>query len=182
MMWTDLQWQIKDGWDKGLVKELVGKQVLELVGKKDKHYVVMVYAPWCGHCKTFMPKYDKAAAYFETKYGDEVVFTKMDGTVNEIQGYNVQGFPTVLVYPKGVGEEGPTDVSQSTENLKDFAKEVRVTCNLSAVKREGEAEYEEAAKRFKAAVKKIKGSLHLSADALNAAAAKVEAAAANESG
>jgi len=107
--------QIKEGWDKGVVKELVGKQVPDLVAKKDKHYVVMVYAPWCGHCKTFMPKYDKAAAHFEAKYGDEIVFARMDGTANEIEGYNVQGFPTVLVYPKGVGEDGPTDVSQSTE-------------------------------------------------------------------
>jgi len=57
-----------------------------------------------------------------------------------------------------------------------------VACNLTAVKREGESEYEEAAKRFKAAVKKIKGSLHLSAQALNEAADQVEAAAANESG
>jgi len=174
--------EVKEGWDKGVVKDVVGKQVTELVSKKDKHYVVMVYAPWCGHCKTFMPKFDKAASYFENKYGDDVVFAKMDGTLNEIEGHNVQGFPTVLVYPKhGVGEEGPTDISSSTENLKDFAKEVRVTCQLTAIKREGEAEYEEAAKRFKAAVKKIKGSLHLSAAALNEASAKVEAAAANES-
>jgi protein disulfide-isomerase A1 len=173
--------QVKEGWDKGLVKEVVGKQVMELVSKKDKHYVLMVYAPWCGHCKTFMPKYDKAAAHFDAKYGDEVVFAKMDGTANEIEGTQVQGFPTVLVYPRG-SEDGPTDISQSTENLKEFAREIRTACDLSAVKREGEAEYQEAAKRFKAAVKKIKGSLYLSAEALNEAAAKVEAAASNESG
>ncbi len=39
----------------------------------------------CGHCKAFTPKFEKAASYFESKYGDDIVFVKMDGTANEVQ-------------------------------------------------------------------------------------------------
>jgi hypothetical protein len=39
----------------------------------------------CGHCKAFTPKFEKAAAYFESKHSEEIFFVKMDGTANEVQ-------------------------------------------------------------------------------------------------
>ena len=167
---------IKEGWDKETVKEVVALQFADMIKQVDRpHYVLMVYAPWCGHCKEFGPKYDKAAAYFENKFGNEVVFVKMDGTENELENMAVSGFPTVFVFPKHMHKmNGPTDVSTHTSDLKIFAREVRNTCGLTLVKREGEAEYEEAARRFKAAVKLLNGSLADVASILNEAAEKVE--------
>jgi protein disulfide-isomerase A1 len=40
-----------------------------------------VYAPWCGHCKSLAPIYEKLAKRFAKV--DSVVIAKMDGTENE---------------------------------------------------------------------------------------------------
>lgn len=167
---------VKEGWDKETIKDVVATQVSEMVADtKRGHIVLMVYAPFCGHCTKFKPQYEKAAAYFESKYGEEVVFAKMDGTENEVEGIKVQGFPTILVFPKGMDPaEDPIDISKETSDLKLFAKEIRRACNLANIKREGEAEYEEAAKRFKAAVRAVKGPLFDAAAILNEASTKVE--------
>lgn len=168
--------EIKEDWDKESVKEVVGKQFGDMIKEGSRpHYVLMVYAPWCGHCKEFIPKYDKAAAYFESKFGDEVTFVRMDGTENELQNFVISGFPTVFVFPKHMDKmDGPKDVSSHTSNLQVFASEVRKTCGLTLAKREGEREYEESARRFKAAVKAVKGSLADVASILNEAAERVE--------
>jgi len=55
--------------------------------------VVLVYAPWCGHCTQLKPTYEKLANYA----GDSIGFYKVNGDTNEIAG--VEGFPTILGYP-----------------------------------------------------------------------------------
>lgn len=166
--------EVKEGWDSEVVKEVVGSQVPALINNKKTHNIIMIYAPWCGHCKTFSPKYEKAAKYFDAKHSGEITFLKMDGTENEFEGFPVAGFPTVLMYAKEA--EKPVDISSYAQDLKEFVREIRRITGLKSVKREGQEEYEEAAERFKEAVKKLKTSLLPAALALNEAAAKVEEA------
>ena len=55
--------------------------------------VVIFFAPWCGHCKTAKPEFEKAVA----NGGGKVVM--VDATVPDnkkiVEKYGVRGFPTI---------------------------------------------------------------------------------------
>ena len=63
-----------------LVAMLTEENFDSLVGGA-KGALVEFYAPWCGHCKTLAPKYEKLAEVFA---GDkEVLIAKVDATEEE---------------------------------------------------------------------------------------------------
>ena len=43
---------------KASVLKVVGSNVLDVVGQVDKDVLLLVYAPWCEHCKKIVPTYD----------------------------------------------------------------------------------------------------------------------------
>lgn len=57
------------------------------------------YAPWCGHCKSLAPKYLNVADKLKELGCDNIVIGKMDATANEVEGLNIEGFPTLKFYP-----------------------------------------------------------------------------------
>jgi protein disulfide-isomerase A1 len=86
----------------GPVKIVTAKTYDSIVAK-GKTTLLEVYAPWCGHCKTLAPIYEKVGAAFK---GDKnVVIAKFDGTANDLPpsaGLEVKGFPTLaLITPEG---------------------------------------------------------------------------------
>ena len=86
--------------------------------------VVPVFAPWCGHCKALAPKYeDLAALYQDSEFKDKVVIAKVDATANDVPD-EIQGFPTIKLYPAGAKSE-PVNYSGSrtVEDLVQFVKE-----------------------------------------------------------
>ena len=64
--------------------------------KKNPVVMVKFYAPWCGHCKTFAPEYEKAAKTAKEQ-GKAYVIAELDATVHKkaAEKNGVQGFPTV---------------------------------------------------------------------------------------
>lgn len=68
------------------IKVVVGKTFEQIVLQKDKHVLLEVYAPWCGHCKNFEPTYQE----FAKKMADrkDLIVAKMDGTKNESPNEN----------------------------------------------------------------------------------------------
>ncbi|KXG29239.2 protein disulfide isomerase-like 1-4 isoform X2 [Sorghum bicolor] len=58
-----------------------------------------IYAPWCGHCQSLEPTYNKLARHLRGV--DSLVIAKMDGTANEHPRAKSDGYPTILFYPAG---------------------------------------------------------------------------------
>lgn len=65
----------------------------------DVNVMLFVYAPWCGHCKKLKPVYKELAERLANE--KDIVFTQMDGTLNEVNEVKIQGFPTLRFFKKG---------------------------------------------------------------------------------
>jgi protein disulfide-isomerase A1 len=59
---------------------------------------VKFYAPWCGHCKDIAPHFDEAAK--KLLNNPNVLLIKVDSTENEVEGLDIQSFPTIKFWRK----------------------------------------------------------------------------------
>ena len=68
--------------------------------EKFKTVLVLFYAPWCGHCKKFLPEFAKAAGVLKK---DDIVLAKIDTTVNSKirKRFNIKGYPTTKLFING---------------------------------------------------------------------------------
>lgn len=103
---------------------VVAKNYNDIVLDDTKDVLVEFYAPWCGHCKALAPKYDDLAAqYAASEFKDKVVIAKVDATANDVPD-EIQGFPTIKLFPAGGKDEPVTySGSRTTEDLIKFIKE-----------------------------------------------------------
>ena len=102
------------------VKVIVGNTFNEWIGK-DNDVLLEFYAPWCGHCKALEPKYNELATELKDVKG--LVIAKCDATANEIDGVNIQGFPTIKFFPKGKTEPIEYDGEREVEGFKKYLEE-----------------------------------------------------------
>ena len=82
------------------------KETFDSLVKNSKDlWIVEFYAPWCGHCKSLAPEFEKAAAALEGM----VRVGAVDMTQEQSVGapYNIQGYPTLKVF--GSNKNSPTD-------------------------------------------------------------------------
>lgn len=82
------------------VLTLVGKNFEDEVFDENTDTLVEFYAPWCGHCKKFVPVYEKFAKYTNRLYKGKVRVAKVNAVDNEVDA-DVSGFPTIMFYPGG---------------------------------------------------------------------------------
>merc|ERR1711936_687973 len=119
--------EIPEDWDKEPVKVLVGKNFDAVALNTEKDVLVEFYAPWCGHCKQLAPTWDKLGEHF--KDDDSIVIAKSDATLNEFDGVEVQGFPTLKYFPKGedaamADYSGGRDLDSLIKFMENEGKEV----------------------------------------------------------
>ncbi|KAJ8557091.1 hypothetical protein K7X08_002716 [Anisodus acutangulus] len=83
----------------GDVKIVVGNNFDEIILDESKDVLLEIYAPWCGHCQSLEPIYNKLGKHLRGI--DSLVIAKMDGTTNEHPRAKSDGFPTLLFFPAG---------------------------------------------------------------------------------
>ncbi|XP_054156568.1 protein disulfide-isomerase A6 homolog [Oppia nitens] len=94
------------------------------VTDSDDIWIVEFFAPWCGHCKSLVPEYTKAAKALK----GVVKVGSVDADQHQSLGsrFGVRGFPTIKIF--GANKKSPVDYSgpRSSAGLIDSAfKELR---------------------------------------------------------
>lgn len=104
------------------VKIVVGNNFDEIVLDESKDVLLEIYAPWCGHCQSLEPTYNKLAKHLRGI--DSLVIAKMDGTTNEHPRAKSDGFPTLLFFPAGNKSFDPitVDVDRTVVAFYKFIK------------------------------------------------------------
>ncbi len=109
----------------GPVTVIVAHNYEDVVMDNNKDVLVEFYAPWCGHCKALAPKYEELAAlYFnDPDFSKKVTIAKVDATANDVPD-EIQGFPTIKLFPAGAKTEPITySGSRTIEDLAKFVAE-----------------------------------------------------------
>ena len=88
------------------IGQLKGSFQLEAFENSNSPAFVVVYAEWCGHCKRFMPEYKQLMNKYDKINGVKLYALDSEAPEHKevIQKMNVQGFPTIRFYPKGITE------------------------------------------------------------------------------
>ncbi|PAN03505.1 hypothetical protein PAHAL_1G000200 [Panicum hallii] len=109
----------------GDIKIVVGKNLDLIVLDESKDVLLEIYAPWCGHCQSLEPTYNKLAKHLRGI--DSLVIAKMDGTTNEHPRAKPDGYPTILFYPAGkksfepITFEGDRTIVEMYKFIKKYA-------------------------------------------------------------
>lgn len=91
---------------------------IHVVNSKDL-ILVEFYAPWCGHCKTLAPEYEKAAKMLKVA---KIPIAKVDADKETelAKEHLISGFPTIKLFKKGVAVEdysGPRNADGIVEYM-----------------------------------------------------------------
>ncbi len=88
--------------------------------------------------QSLAPTWEKLAKRF--KKVDSVVIAKMDGTTNEHEKVQAQGFPTLLFFPAGQDTAIPYNGGRDLKDLTKFVKETAAISFELPKKKKGDKE------------------------------------------
>jgi len=96
----------------------------EVVLNKDHDTIVAFTAPWCGHCKSLKPTYERVAVDFLSETKCIVANVDADAELNRPLAlkYDVKSFPTIKFYPKG-GEPISYEGGRQEADFVEFLNE-----------------------------------------------------------
>lgn len=96
---------------------VVGKTFEDLVLSSSKNIILEIHTPWCLNCETTSKQVEKLAKHF--KGLENLVFAKIDASVNEHPKLQVDDYPTLLFYP-GANKSNPIKLPTKSSS-KDLA-------------------------------------------------------------
>lgn len=99
------------------VLTVVGKTFNDLVLNSPNNVLLEVHTPWCINCETTSKQVEKLAKHF--KVLDDLVFAKIDASVNEHPKLEVDDYPALLFYKAG-DKNNPIKLSTKASS-KDLA-------------------------------------------------------------
>ncbi|CAI9768919.1 unnamed protein product [Fraxinus pennsylvanica] len=141
----------------------------EIVLDETKDVLVEFYAPWCGHCKSLAPIYEKLATAF--KLEDDVVIANMDADKYKdiAEKYGVSGFPTLKFFPKNnkAGED-----YDGGRDLDEFVSFINGKCGTS---RDGKGQFTDKAGIVEALDSLVKEFVSASSEDKKAVFSRLEA-------
>lgn len=81
--------------------------------------VQLYHANWCGHCKSFMPEWEKFVEEAE-KNGVTCESFEADKDKQEVEQANISGFPTIVIITNGTKEDynGPRTAQAIMSHIK----------------------------------------------------------------
>ncbi|KAL7218855.1 hypothetical protein ACSBR2_012016 [Camellia fascicularis] len=101
--------------------ELNSRNFDELVLKSKELWIVEFFAPWCGHCKKLAPEWKKAASNLKGKV--KLGHVDCDAEKSLMSRFNVQGFPTILVFGADKDSPFPFEGARTASAIESFALE-----------------------------------------------------------
>ena len=94
--------------------------------KSDSLWLILFYAPWCGHCRAFHPQFEKLAK--STKGLFKIGAVNCEENRDLAGKYKIDGFPTVLFFgadkTKTEEYEGDRKAEKIVDWLFDKAKNI----------------------------------------------------------
>lgn len=101
--------------------ELNSSNFDDSVLKSNDLWVVEFFAPWCGHCKKLAPEWKKAARNLKGKV--KLGHVDCDVEKSLMSRFNVQGFPTILVFGADKDSPLPYQGARTASAIESFALE-----------------------------------------------------------
>ncbi|WOL08851.1 protein disulfide isomerase-like 2-3 isoform X2 [Canna indica] len=93
----------------------------ELVIKSKDLWLVEFFAPWCGHCKKLAPEWKKASINLKGKV--KLGHVDCDAEKSLMSRFNVQGFPTILVFGLDKSSPYPYEGARTALAIESFGLE-----------------------------------------------------------
>lgn len=110
------------------VVELTTDNFRNKVLNSDQVWIVEFYAPWCGHCQSLAPDYQKAAKALKGVVGVGAVDADNDKSLGG--QYGIRGFPTIKIFVPGNSKPIDYQGPRTAQGLVDAAmKELRNQVN-----------------------------------------------------
>uniref|UniRef100_A0A1D1YGF8 protein disulfide-isomerase n=1 Tax=Anthurium amnicola TaxID=1678845 RepID=A0A1D1YGF8_9ARAE len=98
------------------VRKIVGRTFTSAVLDSSEHFFLEVYSPWCIDCEETSKQVEKLAKLF--KGLNNLVFGRIDASLNEHPKLQVDNFPTLIFYPSG-DKSNPIKLSKKS-SLKEL--------------------------------------------------------------
>lgn len=96
--------------------------------------LVKFYAPWCGHCKTLAPIYEKVADAFAKNDKVQIAHVNCDADDKLCKQFGLTGFPTLKLFAKDKTNPIPYEGKRSFDDITKFiTKEAGVHLHVPKV-------------------------------------------------